>query len=53
MTINNLLSNSFLLHIPHASTVIPNYEGFIMDKIEENLHLLTDWATDKIFDVQG
>ena len=49
MTINN----TFLLHIPHASTIIPSYEGFIMNKIEENLHLLTDWATDKIFDVQG
>lgn len=44
--------NTFLLHIPHASIVIPNDKGFIMDKIEENIHLLTDWATDKIFDVQ-
>ena len=53
MTISNTLLDTFLLHIPHASIEIPNYEGFIMDKIEENTHLLTDWATDKIFDVEG
>ncbi len=53
MPINNTLLDTFLLHIPHASIEIPNYEGFIMDKIEENTHLLTDWATDKIFDVEG
>ena len=46
-------NNTFLLHIPHASTEIPSYKGFIMDKIEENIHLLTDWATDKIFDIES
>ena len=45
--------DSFILHIPHASTHIPNLEGFILDKVEENINLLTDWATDKIFDVDG
>lgn len=49
---SNIL-NTFLLHIPHASTFIPNKEGFIKDKIEENIHLLTDWATDTLFDVDG
>jgi len=43
--------NSFLLHIPHSSTFIPNFKGFIMDKVYENMSLLTDLATDQIFDV--
>lgn len=43
--------DSFILHIPHASTHIPNYNGFHMDKVAENIDLLTDWATDRIFDV--
>jgi len=45
--------DSFILHIPHASTDIPNLEGFVLDKVEENINLLTDWATDKIFDVDS
>jgi N-formylglutamate deformylase len=45
--------DSFILHIPHASTNIPNFKGFAMDKVEENTMLLTDWATDKIFNVDG
>ena len=40
MLINNDILGTFLLHIPHASIEIPNYDGFIMDKIEENSHLL-------------
>ena len=28
--------NSFILHIPHASTDIPTLEGFVLDKVEEN-----------------
>lgn len=43
--------DSFVLHIPHSSTVIPNEKGFILDKLEENINQLTDWATDNIFDV--
>lgn len=45
--------NTFLLHIPHASTHIPDYAGFEVEKVEENLACLTDWATDEIFDVNG
>jgi len=45
--------DSFILHIPHTSTYIPNLEGFVLDKVEENINLLTDWATDKIFDVDS
>lgn len=49
----NEILDSFILHIPHSSTHIPNLEGFILDKVEENLNLLTDFATDKLFDVAG
>lgn len=47
------LLDSFILHIPHASTHIPSLEGFVLGKLEENMRLLTDWATDRIFDVPG
>jgi N-formylglutamate deformylase len=45
--------DSYILHIPHSSTHIPNIEGFILNKIEQNINLLTDWATDQIFDVSN
>lgn len=47
------LINSFILHIPHSSTHLPSLDGFILDKVEKNISLLTDHATDKIFDVDG
>ena len=46
--------NACVLHIPHASTIIPNASGFVKGEIvEHNLKLLTDFATDRIFDVDG
>lgn len=47
------IKNTFLLHIPHASTHIPDYAGFDLEKVENNLTCMTDWATDEIFDVNG
>jgi len=47
------LLDSFILHIPHASTHIPDLKGFYLNKIEENITLLTDWATEQIFDIDG
>ncbi|MDP5027370.1 MAG: N-formylglutamate amidohydrolase [Flavobacterium sp.] len=40
-----------LLHIPHASVVIPFYDGYINDqlKIEKEQLKLTDWYTDELF----
>ena len=40
-----------LLHIPHASVVIPFYDGYINDqlKIEKEQLKLTDWYTDQLF----
>ena len=47
------LLDSFVMHIPHAAVHLPSMEGFLPEKVEENLLLLTDWATDRIFDVGG
>jgi len=42
-----------ILHIPHSSTYIPNYEGFVVSKevIQRELNLLSDWYTDELFDL--
>ncbi|MBK8955216.1 MAG: N-formylglutamate amidohydrolase [Saprospiraceae bacterium] len=44
---------SCLLHIPHSSTYIPNLNGFNVVELEKNIEILTDWATDMIFNVDG
>lgn len=40
-----------LLHIPHSSTYIPSYEGYVADehKIKNEVLKLTDWYTDDLF----
>lgn len=45
--------DSLIFHIPHASTHIPTDLGESLDKnlLQHEIHLLTDWATDEIFDV--
>jgi N-formylglutamate amidohydrolase len=45
------MKKSLILHIPHASTFIPNTEGFVVDADTLNLEMLklTDWYTDDIF----
>lgn len=45
--------NNHILHIPHSQIHVPNYSGFILRKEEiiSEINLLTDWATDTIFDV--
>lgn len=44
--------SNILFHFPHASTHIPSFEYFLKEKIESEINLLTDWATDKIFAVR-
>lgn len=45
---------SVLLHIPHSSALIPDYTGFVnIKKVEDEINLLTDHATDLIFNVEG
>lgn len=40
-----------ILHIPHSSTYIPSYEGYVTDKhkIKNEVLKLTDWYTDDLF----
>jgi N-formylglutamate deformylase len=40
-----------LLHVPHASTSLPNQKGFIHndEKIQQEITKLTDWYTDDLF----
>lgn len=42
-----------ILHIPHSSTTIPNRRGFDETLTQFEIELLTDWQTDKIFDIPG
>jgi len=43
---------SLLLHIPHASTDVPDYQLYSDAKlVDQEINLLTDWATDQIFDI--
>jgi N-formylglutamate amidohydrolase len=40
-----------ILHIPHASTKIPSYEGYCdIALLQHEIDLLTDWYTDLLFD---
>jgi len=47
------IKNTFILHIPHSSTHIPFTDGYINDLYKNEIQLLTDHATDKIFDIKG
>lgn len=41
------------MHIPHSSSHVPFYNGFVVGKqaIQNELSLLTDWFTDELFDL--
>lgn len=47
------IKETFVIHIPHSSTYIPDDEiaSFYSDKLRVNMEQLTDWKTDVIFDV--
>ena len=42
---------SLILHIPHASTHIPSFEGYTLspEEFEREVLILTDWYTDELF----
>ena len=42
-----------IIHIPHSSTFIPNYKGYNPDVLGDEVEKLTDWHTDKIFDIKN
>lgn len=43
-----------VLHIPHSSAVIPDFEGYVSteDEIQQEIIKLTDWYTDDLFGSQ-
>lgn len=42
-----------LLHIPHASTHVPFYDGYLnLVKLQDQIELLTDWYTDELFNFE-
>jgi N-formylglutamate amidohydrolase len=43
-----------VLHIPHSSTEIPYFEGYVstQEEINQEIIKLTDWYTDDLFDSQ-
>lgn len=47
--------NKYIFHIPHSSTFIPDDTGYLIsqDELREEICYVTDWATEKIFDVRG
>lgn len=45
--------DSYIFHIPHASTNIPDLTNYVKCKIDNEILKLTDWATDDIFAVDN
>lgn len=49
------MTRPILLHIPHASTAIPDRwrETFLLDgnELEKEIRVMTDWYTDELFDL--
>lgn len=45
--------NPIILHIPHSSSHVPFYDGFVVEKqaILDEINLLTDWFTDELFNL--
>jgi N-formylglutamate deformylase len=47
-------TENIILHIPHSSIYIPDFKGYnLTQQFNIDLQLLTDWATDKIFDIKN
>ena len=45
--------NNIILHIPHSSTNIPLFDGYLKpnERLIEEMNLLTDWFTDELYDL--
>ena len=51
---NDEIKESFILHVPHSSTRIPDFSSYTnVGLVQSQIDLLTDWGTDKIFKVDG
>jgi N-formylglutamate deformylase len=47
------IQDSFVFHIPHSKTLIPDYTGFALDQMDAQMQLLTDFATEEIFSINN
>lgn len=49
------IESEILIHIPHSGTHIPSYESMDKEKekVEKEIQLLIDWATEEIFDINN
>lgn len=45
------IKKSFIFHIPHSRTLIPDYSGFNKLLINDEINLLTDFGTEDIFHI--
>jgi N-formylglutamate amidohydrolase len=45
------IKSSLIFHIPHSRTLIPDYSGFDLTLIDNEIQLLTDHATEDIFNI--
>ncbi len=43
----------YIFHIPHSSSVLPSMKGYHSGLVDDEILKLTDWATERIFDVPG
>lgn len=49
----NIQQPPLLLHIPHASTHVPFYDGYVnLVALQDQIELLTDWYTDELFNFE-
>lgn len=44
---------NIILHIPHSSLIIPDYDGYVVDRdtLMKEMNLVTDWFTEELFDL--
>jgi N-formylglutamate deformylase len=42
---------SYIFHVPHSSTAIPDNTNFISERIANEIGILTDYKTNEIFDI--
>jgi len=49
------MPNKLILHIPHASKIIPEKTGYVVsdEVLNDEILLLTDWHTEDLFDFAG
>lgn len=49
----NDILESYLLHIPHSSSYLPDSSRFTQSYVSDEINLLTDWKVDEIFAIKN